>query len=267
MIIGVSLIILGVVIAGLGFALSATGSSGSAQAERKAERATAQSLGLSAADVPRGWGQDNPASSPLAGLLGTAPSSKPTPSEKKANDEVVSEYQRCMGISNKNDRMFGAAGTTPLVQVPSAPFGTSDGTSLIEVGTATQRYRSATTVAGDARQARDPNFGVCFAQAMGRFVAAGADPTQAMATPTVVTTSFGHPLGAQVSGAVVSVGIANGTGGFTQVEIGTALIIHDRTEQFLYTFSSPGSFPEAERQQLTALLAGRVAGIGNPRAA
>ena len=262
------LIVLGVLalcVAGVGVAASLRAPSPESTKHASAsDRTAAAALNLRSGDLPMTWGQDDPGTSPLAGLLGSSSGSKSTPAEKRASATIVSTYQQCMKLSNRADRVFGKAGVTPVVQVPSKPFGTLDGGGLIEVGTVTQRYESAQIVAADRAQAARPQFRGCFGQAMGRLVAAGTDLSLASAEPTVTLTPLGTPLGVFVTGAEVTLQIPSG-GQIIPVEIGVSVLMADRTEQYLYTFASPGTFSPAQRQALIALQAARLIGAGNSK--
>ncbi len=224
------------------------------------DKALAGSKNLVRSDVPSEWGTDDPTTAPLAGLLGSArTSSTPSAASKKAYKTVIAGFQSCMGETNATDRVFGAAGVTPLVQVPSAPFGRVTSTSYIEAGSVTQRYASAKSVAADLAQMKSPKFPTCFAQAIGRLVMSSADPTLATATVSVTPQTLPAPLGVVTAGANVFVQIPTAAT-TVDAEIGITMLVSGTYEQTLYTFSLPGEFPTELRSELVSLLAGRLVG-------
>jgi hypothetical protein len=224
------------------------------------DQSAAAAMNLHQSDVPSSWGGDSPTTSPLSGLLGTATPSKQTAQEKKVYNQIVSEFQHCMGETQQSDRMFGAAGVQPLTQVSSAPYGTVIGNNLIEVGSVTQIYATTADVHADLAQMKSAPFPKCFAQTMGRFTIASADPNQVTATAPVVAEKPRMILGAYVAGAAVTLQYPT-TSGTTPMEIGTSIVISGRYEQTLYTFASPGMFPPAQRELLETLLAARLSGL------
>lgn len=230
------------------------------------DRALARSMNLRASDVPGSWGQDSPLTSPLSGLLGTGPSTKPTAESKKLYNEVVASFQACMGETNATDRMFGAAGVQPVVQVASDPYGTVVGNNLIEVGTVTQVYASTADVQADLAQMKKAVFSKCFSQAMAKFTVVGTDPTQATSSPPVSVEPPRTVAGTYVSGATATVQVPSQSGN-VPVEIGATVIINGVYEQTLYTFASPGTFPQNVRVGLESVLAARLAGISGATSA
>jgi hypothetical protein len=250
-------IVVGVIVAALIGTSKSTPKSSSPNAQASA---LAASKNLRQSDVPSSWGQDSPTTSPLSGLLGTGAATKQTAQEKKIYDEVVSEFQQCMGESSAKDRIFGAAGVLPEAQRASVPYGTVIGSNLIEVGSVTQIYASTADVHADLVQMKSAKFSSCFAQTMGRFVVVGSDPTQVTATPPVVVETPRYALGAYVAGASATLQYPTTTG-TVPMEIGTSIVISGRYEQTIYTFASPGVFPAALRQQIESVLAARLVGI------
>jgi len=220
----------------------------------------AASKNLQFHDVPAGWGKDSPATSPLSGLMGTGGTSKPTPEQTKTYNQVVANFQSCMGVSNAKDRMFGKAGVAPTVQVPSAPYGTVIAGNLVEVGSVTQYYESPANVQADLAEIKNSKFASCFAQTMARFEITGADATQAGATIPVTVEKPRTELGVYIAGATASLQFPS-TSGTVPIEIGTSILVSGHYEQTVYTFASPGTFPPATRTALQSLLAARLAGI------
>jgi hypothetical protein len=257
------LIGLGVVVLAGGVALAialSTGTTSPATASAE-DRAKAGSVNLVRGDVPEAWGQDSTATAPLAGLLGTAPASTPTAADKKAYRTVVAEYQSCMGETDAVDRVFGAAGVSPLAQIPSAPYGLVTSSSYVEAGTVTQIYATSGEVASDLTQIRSSRFPTCFGQAIGRFILTSTDPTEATAAVVITPQLLPSPLGVHVTGADTTLSLPSGSTTLP-VEIGTTMLVTGRYEQTLYTFSTPNAFPADLRGRLVAVLAGRLVAPG-----
>lgn len=254
----VALAVIGVVVL-VTIALAATwpATPTSARAATATARAEARVVGLRGSDLPGAWTPDNPATAPLAGLLGIDSGSKPTRQDIAMTKTITLDYQRCMGLSSAKDRFFGTGGVQPMAQVPSTPFSLTGTNGVIEVGTATQRYASASQVAKDQRQAGSPLFSTCLSQAMGRFVMSGAGPSALIADPVVQAQQVTAPLGVFVTGgtAILSYPAA---GGNTPIEVGTTLLMAGRFEQYLYTFTSPGSFSANDRQAIVDALGARL---------
>ena len=220
-------------------------------------RAHAQAVGLHGSDLPGAWTPDDPVTAPLSGLLGTNSGAKPTPQDRAMTKTITSDFQRCLGLSSSKDRFFGSGGVQPVAQVPSTAYSLVGAHGVIEVGTATQRYASMNDVAKDQRQASSPLFSTCLSQAMGRFVMAGAGPSALIADPVVATQQLSAPLGVFVTSgtAILSYPAA---GGNTPIEVGTTLLMAGRNEQYLYTFTSPGSFSTSDRQAIVDALGARL---------
>ena len=239
----------------LGSSTGGSGSSGQSAAERSATR----SRGLVLGDLPSGWGLDNPATAPLSGLLSTSGGSS-TKAERAAYATVVAEYQRCMGLSDASDRVFGKAGVTPLLQVSSKPFATITSSAYLEAGTVTQLYSSPADVAKDLTQLRSASFPGCFAESLGRLIMESSSPSAITASYQITPQTLPSSLGAFTAGANVLVQLSDGAGSTVPAEIGVTAIVHAPYEQTLYTFSTPGSFPTALRDRLVSILAGRLVG-------
>ena len=162
---GALLVVIGAVIV---IAAVSGGSTSSSAAVSPADHAATAARNLVVTDLPAGWGEDSPSTAPLAGLLGTGTSSQATTGEKAVTKKVITAYQSCMGITSTADRVFGAAGVTPALQLSSSPVGTISGSTYLEAGTSTQRYASVQSVRADLVQLRSPRFSTCFAEAIGR---------------------------------------------------------------------------------------------------
>ena len=231
-----------------------------ARSSARADRAAAAAMNLRAADLPAGWSADDPATSPLGGFLSTGGSGHQTAAEKQVSAAAIGGYQRCMGISHRDDRIFGAAGVFPPVEVGGLPYGRLQGTALTEAGTVTQRYRSAADVAADKVQISSPRVPTCFAEAIGRMASAAGDPTKATARLPVARQVLHQPLGAYVTGANVIIPIGGLTGSST-AQLGITVLLSGNFEQTLYTLATPGTFSSILRQQLIGTLAARLGGV------
>ena len=267
---GLVLMGLGMVLIGAGVALiaslgasSSPSASPSSPAVASRHRAVQQaaSKNLVVGDVPAGWVRDDPSTSPLANLIGSTPSSTPTPAEKQAYRRVVDEFQRCMGVRDAKDRIFGKAGVQPLGQAPSAIYGIggADG-GIIEVGGVTQRYATDAQVAADLKQIKQPSFPGCFAATMGRLLV-GSDPSSQPTAPTVEAVSQPALLGAYATRATAQVQLDDGAGGTVPVQLGVTVLVRAPYEATLYTFSTPGAFPAATADAITSRLAARLADL------
>ena len=232
-----------------------------------ADRAQARSMNLTTKDLPAGWVVDQPELSPLSGFLGTrGGGAKPSAADRKVSAAAVAGYQSCMGISDAKDRVFGAAGVRPPVEIPGSAFGRMEGVGIIEVGTVTQRYATADDVTADRRQISSPKFATCFAEALGRMASASGDVAAARADLPVTVQALGQPLGTFITGANVEIPIHGSSTG-AMAEIGITVLISGRDEQTLFTIASPGSFPPELRQQIVGSLAARLAGTTGSAAA
>lgn len=244
--------------------LATSSSSSSKHPLSPSERRATETKNLVLADLPPGWQRDDPSLAPLGGFLSSGSSGKQSASEKHASNVVVGEFQSCMGLTNAQDRTFGAAGVKPAYEVAGSPLGFSSTDQELEVGSATQRYASNANVAADLVQLRSPKFPSCFAEALGRLVEIGADPSLATADLAVTNQQVPSSLGVYAAGSNVELKVE---GSSTPIEIGVTEIIHAPYEQTLFTYSAPGSFSPALRAQLVSILAGRLAVTGSSASA
>ena len=76
-------------------------------------------------------------------------------------EKIVKKFQTCMGVSNAKDRVYGEAGQTPLYQVTS-PFFTSSQNNGMELATTTQYYSTPVKVHKDTAEMSKKPFGTCF---------------------------------------------------------------------------------------------------------
>ncbi len=70
-------------------------------------------------------------------------------------------FQRCVGVSNARDRVFGASGQQPDYQTSSRVF-TSPSFGGIQVASTAQYYRTTTMVDHDVAEMSRPKFGSCY---------------------------------------------------------------------------------------------------------
>ena len=97
-----------------------------------------------------------PSNAPVVVTTTTTPP-KPDPKFEK----IVKAFQSCMGVTNKQDRVYGAAGQEPLYQVTSKYF-TSTKFNGIEVASTTQYYDTTLMVRKDTAEMSKAPFGGCF---------------------------------------------------------------------------------------------------------
>lgn len=158
---GVVVLVVVVLLASLAGGLVAwlSGSSSGAQ-----ELADARAVNLTANDLPSSW---SPTSHSLLGFLFPSSTqvftSTPTtaPSRNSTWNEVSSLFQRCMGVSARRDRIYGAGGQMPDYQVSSKVFMSASGAT--SVASTTQYYHTTTMVRRDVAEMSELNFGSCFA--------------------------------------------------------------------------------------------------------
>jgi hypothetical protein len=102
-------------------------------------------------------------------------------------------FQRCLGVSNRRDRVFGLAGQQPSYQVSSPIFTNGP----VQVVTYAQYYPHPSEVAHDTAELRRAGFGACYARANGTLlqhelasqVAVSVGPAQSV-TPRTFARGF-----------------------------------------------------------------------------
>jgi hypothetical protein len=154
----VAIVLLASLAGGIG-AWFARGSNGAADLAR------ARTVNLTLKDLPSSFTTTTlsafadlfPSNAPVTVTTTTAPP-KPDPKFEK----IVKQFQSCMGVSNKKDRVYGAAGQEPLYQVSSKYF-TSTKFHGIEVASTTQYYDTTLMVKKDTAEMSQKPFGGCFA--------------------------------------------------------------------------------------------------------
>ena len=83
-----------------------------------------------------------------------------TTTAPKAWTEVSAQFQSCVGVSAKKDRVYGAAGQSPDYQV-SSPVFASPKFGGVEVVTTSQYYNTTEMVKKDTKEMSSPKFGGC----------------------------------------------------------------------------------------------------------
>ncbi|HEV2426911.1 MAG TPA: hypothetical protein VGS61_01690 [Acidimicrobiales bacterium] len=159
---GVVAVVLVVLVASLGGAIAAlfTGS-----AAAGGELASARDANVRLDDLPAGFAATT--SSVLIGLVGRAgavytPSATTQPKPSSAWAKISAEFQGCVGVSARRDRMYGAAGQQPDYQVSSAIYHAAlDGG--VDLVTSSQYYKTTTMVRRDVAEMSMAAFGSCFA--------------------------------------------------------------------------------------------------------
>ena len=131
------------------------------------ERRDARSANLTLADLPAGWGTTTGGYlsylvPPAGEVITSTPST--VAGTDVVGDAVATTFQRCLGVSNATDRVFGDAGQFPDYQVSSPVFHVATPLET-EVATTSQYYRTTGMVARDVAEMSRSGFGACFAQA------------------------------------------------------------------------------------------------------
>lgn len=127
------------------------------------EIANVRGVNLSLKDLPSGWFVKS--ASPIQLLftpVGKIESSSTTvPNTNPTWLKVTNLFQRCMGVSDAKDRVYGKAGELPNVQVSSKTYSSSS-FGGIDVESTTQYYRTTGMVRRDTSEMSKTNFGSCF---------------------------------------------------------------------------------------------------------
>ncbi|HEY5302612.1 MAG TPA: hypothetical protein VIJ86_00990 [Acidimicrobiales bacterium] len=160
-----------------------------------------EAVNLSARDVSGTWAASsasatselNTVMSPPGQVIYNNPATSTTiGSQNSVFSVAATHFQRCLGISNVDDRVYGLAGRAPTYQVSSPVFSSSN-FGGVQVESSAQYYASTQNVADDVAEMSRPSFGRCFANStadlmIGQSSAAAADVTSgvSLATPTFV---------------------------------------------------------------------------------
>ncbi len=143
------------------------------------ELADARLVNLTLKDLPSGWttstasalGYLFPAASQVITST-TTPSTTTTLSPTSMWRRVSGAFQKCMGVSAANDRVYGGAGQMPDYQVSSKIF-TSPSLRFLQVASITQYYATTTMVLRDQREMSSPKFGACFVSSSASVILSG----------------------------------------------------------------------------------------------
>jgi hypothetical protein len=173
---------------GIGAVLN-RGSSGSAELN------AARAVNLSLKDLPSNWNGATltgcSIAAPLSCIFPTSTqvitsttTATTLPKSTSMWGRVTSVFEKCLGVSPANDRVFGAAGQQPDYQISSQIFGSSS-FGGIELASTAQYYHSTTMVRRDTREMSKKTFGSCFTTsnvALLRAASGGTLPTTDVAT-------------------------------------------------------------------------------------
>lgn len=250
---------------GLGLGLSLTGGTPQPNPRSAAARAQAQqlarSIDLSQGDVPAHWQVDPRASGPISAFLHSGPSTQ-TPAEKAANARLAAQYERCMGLSPAEDRIFGSSGTAPLATAASPAFA-APGASVMEVGSQAAVFSSPAPVAADLAQVTGPRFPTCFGNALANeFNSLGSGAGANMGAPHVAPlTSLPEIGGVRAVGVELTLS-ATFAGQSATVQLGFVLVGGGRIESTLVTFAGDSNFPLATTRAMTATLERHIVQLG-----
>jgi len=154
-------------------------------------QSTLAAVNLSARDVPGTWGVSSSASTseletilPAPGQFITSNPSTTAPAQDSAFNLAANHFQRCLGVANVNDRIYGLAGQSAMYQV-SSPVFSSRSFGGIQVESTAQYYASPLNVASDVGEMSRADFGRCFVESnadmmIGRSSAATPDLTNGL---------------------------------------------------------------------------------------
>jgi hypothetical protein len=163
------------------------------------ELADAKAINLTKKDLPSSWYPTTGAVlNYLVGPAGTiyTPTTTTTAAKKATSFSVAASiFQTCLGVPNKNDRVYGLAGQQPDYQVSSPVYNTNN-LGGIEVASTSQYYSTTTMVQKDTKEMSKKNFATCFAQSSEAIILTGfgeATPKPGVATiwkPTTFAKGF-----------------------------------------------------------------------------
>lgn len=122
-----------------------------------------RAVNLSLKDLPSSWFV-KPAS-PIQYFftpVGKIESSSTTlPNTNPAWRKVTTIFQQCLGVTNRQDRVYGAAGQLPNYQISSKSY-SSQSYGGIDIESTTQYYQTTGMVHRDTQEMSKANFGACF---------------------------------------------------------------------------------------------------------
>ena len=176
-------------------------------------------VNLSTRDVPGTWGVSTSASTseletimPAPGQVITSNPSTTLPAQDSAFNLAANHFQRCLGIQNVNDRIYGLAGQSSTYQVSSAVFSSSS-FGGIQVESTSQYYALPANVASDVNEMSQASFGRCFVESnadmmIGRSSAATPDLSNG-ANYVAHTFAKGWVSGGSVAVSLPVIGVAH----------------------------------------------------------
>jgi hypothetical protein len=170
---GVLAVVAVVLLASIAGGLGALFSRGSAGAQ---ELQDARAINLTLKDLPPSFyaasGSLLEYLFPPAKDVITSTTTTTLPKKGSAWSQVAAQFQSCVGVAAKKDRVYGRAGQEPDYQVSSQVFGsTVDGG--VEVGTIAQYYRTTTMVKKDTAEMMKMNFGGCLSASNAALILSG----------------------------------------------------------------------------------------------
>ena len=142
-----------------------------ARATSSAQLRALEAVNLNAGDVSSTWGASDSVNSSALQLILTPPGEVLTLTTDTTAPPADSPYalaafhfQRCLGVSNVDDRVFGQAGQEPLYQVAS-PIFSSSSFGGVQVESVAQYYPNLADVAADQSEMSRGDFSRCFVEA------------------------------------------------------------------------------------------------------
>ncbi len=236
---GVFAIVAIVILASFAGGIAAWFNRGSSAAQ---ELGDARHVNLTLNDLPSGWYKT---SETILNYL-VPPSSKvytstttTTPAKDTGFDKSAAVFQKCLGVTNKKDRVYGAAGQLPDYQVSSPIFNTN-AKEGIELASTSQYYRTTTMVDKDTKEMSRHNFGSCFVTSSADIIMSGfglTNPATNVATnwrPTTFTKGWSR-------GGVVSLSVPSVK---SKLQLVMVIITHGHYEVTLSAIV--GSFTKAK---------------------
>ncbi len=142
------------------------------------EVADARSVNLTLNDLPSSWYTTSNAVLnylvPPAGKVFRFSNTTTTtaPAQNSSFAKAATLFQTCLGITNRRDRIYGAAGQEPDVQV-SSPIFTTNTLGGVELASTTQYYRTRVMVDKDTHEMSMTNFGSCFVKSSASLILSG----------------------------------------------------------------------------------------------
>ncbi len=208
---GAIVIALVVLVASLGGVIAALLSGGPGL---DTETVDAKNANLTVSDLPVGWSTLATGYLsylvPAAGRVITSTSTT-EPAVDVVAPVVTAQFQHCLGVTNAADRVFGAAGQSPDVQVSSPIFHVLFPAET-EVATTSQYYRTTGMVRRDVAEMSRADFGACFVAANATVLlsqyASEVTPSKRGTNWTPVTYAKGWARGGVVSVALPGVSTA-----------------------------------------------------------